>query len=151
MTRRTCRLVTAVAAAGVLCAAVLSVRPAASAPQPQQPAPAAPAAQMPPDMTQYFMVFLRRGPAWTAAATPESIKVGQAHRANLDRLTKEGLLVVAGPFDGQRGERALAGILILRVASLAEATAIADGDPGVKAGRFVYDIAPWWGPTSLKH
>jgi uncharacterized protein YciI len=138
--------------AGLLSLALL---PARSVAAPQAAAPQAAAAQAaagaPTEMIQYFMVFLRRGPAWTAAATPDSIKVGQAHRANLDRLTKEGLLVVAGPFDGQSGDRALAGILILRVGTLKEAIAIADGDPGVKAGRFVYDIAAWWGPKSLRH
>ena len=103
------------------------------------------------EMTQYYMVFLRRGPAWTATATPESTKVSQAHRANIERLTKEGKMVVAGPFDGQSGDRALAGIFILRVASMDEAKAVSESDPAVKAGRFVYEIAPWWGPKSLKY
>ena len=70
--------------------------------------------------------------------------------ANIQRLTKEGKMVVAGPFDGQTGERALAGIFILRVSSMEEAKALADSDPAVKAGRFVYEIAPWWGPKSLR-
>jgi len=103
------------------------------------------------EMTQYYMVFLRRGPAWTATATPESTKVSQAHMANIERLTKDGKMVVAGPFDGQSGDRALAGIFILRVASMDEAKAVSESDPAVKAGRFVYEIAPWWGPKSLKY
>jgi uncharacterized protein YciI len=122
-------------------------------------AAAQPAAQSPPvvrspdgtEMTQYFVVLLRRGPAWTSALTPETTKVSQGHQANIQRLTKEGKMVVAGPFDGQTGERALAGIFILRVASMDEAKAAVDTDPAVKAGRFVYEIAPWWGPTSLKY
>jgi uncharacterized protein YciI len=60
-------------------------------------------------------------------------------------------MVVAGPFDGQTGDRALAGIFILRAASVDEATTVADSDPAVKAGRFVYEIAPWWGPKSLRY
>jgi uncharacterized protein YciI len=116
----------------------------------QAPAPAAsaPAAS---EMTQYYMVFLRRGPAWTAAATPESTKVSQGHMANIQRLTKEGKMVVAGPFDGQSGDRALAGIFILRAASMEEAKGLTESDPAVKAGRFVYEIAPWWGPKSLRY
>ena len=98
----------------------------------------------------YYMVFLRRGPAWTAAATPEATKVSQGHRANIDRLTKEGLMVVAGPFEGTSGDRALAGIFILRVDSMEAAKAAVDTDPAVKAGRFVYEIVPWWGPAALK-
>ena len=103
------------------------------------------------EMRMYYMVFLRRGPAWTAATTPEVTAVSRAHRANIDRLTKEGLMVVAGPFEGTSGDRALAGIFILRVASMQAAHATVDSDPAVKAGRFVYEIVPWWGPASLKY
>ena len=98
---------------------------------------AAPLTAQTTEMTQYYMVFLRRGPAWTAAATPESTKVSQAHRANIERLTKEGKMVVAGPFDGQSGDRALAGIFILRAGSMDEAKTLTESDPAVKAGRFV--------------
>jgi uncharacterized protein YciI len=102
-------------------------------------------------MKMYYMVFLRRGPAWTAAATPEVTAVSRAHRANIDRLTKEGLMVVAGPFEGTSGDRALAGIFILRVASMEAAKAAVDTDPAVKAGRFISEIVPWWGPASLRY
>ena len=118
--------------------------PAASSPPAAAPAP-------PPDMRVYYMVFLRRGPAWTAAVTPETTKVNQGHRANIDRLTKEGLMVVAGPFEGTSGERALAGIFILRVPSMEAATAAVETDPAVKAGRFIYEIVPWWGPATLRY
>jgi uncharacterized protein len=103
------------------------------------------------EMRLYYMVFLRRGPTWTATATPEATKVSQAHRANIERLTKEGLMVVAGPFEGTSGDRALAGIFILRVASMEAAKATVDTDPAVTAGRFVYEIVPWWGPVSLRY
>ena len=114
----------------------------------------APATVTSPDgtqMTLYYMVLLRRGPAWTSKVTPETRKVSADHLANIRRLTKEGKMVVAGPFDGQTGDRALAGIFILRAASVDEATTVADSDPAVKAGRFVYEIAPWWGPKSLRY
>ena len=117
------------------------------APPPQSSAAPAP----PPDMRVYYMVFLRRGPAWTTAVTPETTRVNQGHRANIDRLTKEGLMVVAGPFEGTSGDRALAGIFILRVASLEAAKAAVDTDPAVKAGRFIYEIVPWWGPATLRY
>jgi uncharacterized protein YciI len=103
------------------------------------------------EMRMYYMVFLRRGPAWTADATPASTKVSQAHRANIERLTKEGVMVVAGPFEGTSGERALAGIFILRVGSMEAARTAVDTDPAIQAGRFVYDIVPWWGPATLRY
>ena len=103
------------------------------------------------EMKLYYMVFLRRGPTWTAAPTPEATAVSRGHRANIDRLTKEGLMVVAGPFEGTSGDRALAGIFILRVASMEAAKAAVETDPAVKAGRFVYEIVPWWGPATLRY
>ena len=105
----------------------------------------------PPDMRVYYMVFLRRGPAWTTAVTPETTRVNQGHRANIDRLTKEGLMVVAGPFEGTSGDRALAGIFILRVPSMEAARAAVETDPAVTAGRFVFEIVPWWGPATLRY
>ena len=119
-----------------------------SAVQPTRPAAST---QAQTEMRMYYMVFLRRGPAWTAATTPEVTAVSRAHRANIDRLTKEGLMVVAGPFEGTSGDRALTGIFILRVASMEAAKATVDTDPAVKAGRFVYEIVPWWGPATLRY
>ena len=141
----TVRCLTIALTAGILTSGEL----VAQAP-PATSSQAAPAAA-PTEMRLYYMVFLRRGPAWTAAPTPEATKVSQGHRANIDRLTKEGLMVVAGPFDGTSGERALAGIFILRVDSMDAAKAAVETDPAVKAGRFVFEIVPWWGPVSLRY
>ena len=102
-------------------------------------------------MTTYYMVLLRRGPAWTANATPESAAVSKGHQENIQKLTAEGKMVVAGPFLDQNGAQALAGLFILRVASLDEAKAAVSTDPAVKAGRFTYEIIPWLGPKSLKY
>ena len=55
------------------------------------------------------------------------------------------------PAAGDHGDRALAGIFILRVDSMEAAKAAVDTDPAVKAGRFVYEIVPWWGPATLKY
>jgi uncharacterized protein YciI len=140
-----------VVAMSVLAALAASVAVAQSPATPSPQAAVAAPAQAPTEMRLYYMVFLRRGPAWTAAPTPEATKVSQGHRANIDRLTKEGLMVVAGPFEGTSGDRALAGIFILRVDSMEAARAAVDTDPAVKAGRFVYDIVPWWGPASLRY
>ena len=71
-------------------------------------------AQAPTEMAQYYAVFLRRGPAWTAADTPEVRAVSQGHMDNIRKLTEAGKMVVAGPFLDQTGERALAGLFILR-------------------------------------
>ncbi len=118
---------------------------AAQAPAPA-PAPALPQVAM----TEYYVVFLRRGPAWTSAVTPETTRVSQGHMANIERLRAEGKLVVAGPLeDVNGGANRLAGLFVFRTASVEETKQLVDTDPGVIAGRFVYEIMPWYAPTSL--
>ena len=102
------------------------------------------------EMITYYMVLLRRGPAWTATATPESSAVSKGHMENIQRLTAAGKMVVAGPFLEQTGAQALTGLFILRVASLDEAKQTVATDPAVKAGRFTYEIIPWLGPKTLR-
>ena len=114
---------------------------------PQAPAVADPTAA---EMTTYYMVLLRRGPTWTSAVTPETQAVSQGHMDNIRRLTSAGTMVVAGPFLEQSGDRALAGLFILRVATADEAKALAESDPAVKARRFTYEILPWLGPRTLR-
>lgn len=134
-----------VSTSGVL----LLARPAALQDRPAAQTPAA--AELPEGMERYFVVLLRRGPAWTSAATPEARAVSQGHMDNIQRLTRAGTMVVAGPFMEQSGERALAGLFILRARSLDHAREITESDPAVRAGRFVVEILPWLGPKTLRH
>jgi len=104
-----------------------------------------------PEMTTYYLVFLKRGPNWTAEMTPEIEKVLEGHFANIKKMTDEGKLVLAGPFLEQTGDSALAGLFIFRVDSIEEAIRLAEQDPGVMSGRFIYEIVPWYGPKSLSY
>lgn len=103
------------------------------------------------EMSRYYAVFLRRGPAWTAEATPAVKAIGEGHMANIRRLAAEGKLVVAGPFLDQTGDHALAGLFIFRVDSAEATKALVETDPAVKAGRFTYEIVPWLGPKNLRY
>ena len=105
----------------------------------------------PTEMTEYFVVILKRGPKWTAEMTPEIEKVLEGHFANIKKLTKEGKLAVAGPFFGQEGEGALAGLFIFKVDSIEEAISLAEQDPGVQAGRFTFEAITWYGPKGLTY
>ncbi len=105
----------------------------------------------PTEMAEYFIVFLRRGPKWTAEMTPEIEKVLEGHFANIKKLTAEGKLALAGPFFGQEGDSALAGLFIFRVDSIAEAIRLAEQDPGVQAGRFTFEAVAWYGPKGLTY
>jgi len=102
------------------------------------------------EMSTYYVVLLRRGPTWTSTVTPDTSAVSKAHMDNIERLTQSGQMLVAGPFLDQSGDKALTGMFILRAGSAGEAKSLADSDPAVKAGRFIYEILPWMGPTTLR-
>ena len=115
-----------------------------------QSAPATPASDEPKiEMTTYYVVFLRKGPAWTPERTPEVLAIGKGHMDNIRRLAAEGKLVIAGPFLDPKSD--LAGLFIFRVASAEEARALTETDPAVKAGRFSYEVVPWFGPKTLHY
>jgi uncharacterized protein YciI len=104
-------------------------------------------------MRTYYMAFLRRGPAWSSEKTPESTAAFEGHMANINRLAACGKLLIAGPFDVQPGAPAdaIAGIFIFDVPTLEEAVALTQTDPAVKAGRFVVEVVPWYGPAGLTY
>lgn len=110
---------------------------------------AAPAAEPAPEriaMETYYMAFLYRGDKWTPEVTPATQELQKAHLANIGRLSKEGKLILAGPFmdDGP-----LRGIFVFRVGSLAEAQALCDTDPAVKAGRLRVELHPWYSAKGI--
>ena len=105
----------------------------------------------PTEMAEYFVVFLKRGPKWTAEMTPEIEKVLEGHFANIEKMKSEGKLALVGPFFGQEGEGALAGLFIFRVDSIEEAIRLAEQDPGVKSGRFTFEAVTWYGPKGLTY
>ncbi len=98
------------------------------------------------EMTTYQVAFLRRGPAWTPASTPELQKLQADHLAHIGKMAETGKLILAGPFsDG--GD--LRGMFIFRVDTLEEAKALAEQDPTVKAGRLVLEWHPWFAAKNI--
>ncbi|NIT59725.1 MAG: hypothetical protein GWN00_26940 [Aliifodinibius sp.] len=97
-------------------------------------------------MKKYVFAFLKAGPnrdqdSLTAA------KLQQAHLENIQKLTDQGKLVLAGPFlDG--GE--LRGIYIFNVATIEEARRLTNTDPAIKAGRLTMELHPWYGSAILQ-
>ena len=98
-------------------------------------------------MTTYYVGFLLRGPNWTKEQTPEVQKIQEGHMANIRKMAAEGKLIVAGPF---RDDGNLRGMYLFRVASAAEAQALAEADPAVKAGRLVVEIHPWMAAKGIQ-
>ena len=100
-------------------------------------------AHTPLKLTTVYLAFLIRGDKWTPEKTPATEELQKAHLANINRLAEMKKLVVAGPF-GDDGS--LRGIFVFKVDSLAEARALTETDPAVKAGRLAMDLHPWQVP-----
>ena len=84
----------------------------------------------------YSLVVLKRGPKYENKPEVQAV-VWEHGRRNME-LREEGKLSVVCPvIDGTE----ISGIGIFST-SLEETTAIMDGDPGVQAGIFVYEVHP---------
>jgi len=86
---------------------------------------------------QYTFVFLNKKPDAEKLPKEQLDKIMEGHMANINRLAKEGKLLVAGPFDGGGG------IFILNTTSVDEANQWLSTDPGVQANRWHIEILPY--------
>lgn len=93
----------------------------------------------PANLDRLVLGFLVRGPN-TTQDKATAAEIQQGHLAYMDALNKQGKLVMAGPFMDSAPAR---GIVVYRVKDVAEAQALAAGDPAVKAGRLVLEAYPW--------
>jgi uncharacterized protein YciI len=104
-------------------------------------------------MVLYYLVLLRIGDKWTPEVTPETQKIREGHFANIEKMRKDGKLILAGPFDDGKETPSpgdLNGLFLLAVDSMDEARALYDRDPSIKSGRNVAEIHPWWGPKGIR-
>lgn len=103
-------------------------------------------------MRSYFLVLLRRGPAWTPEKTDETRRLGAGHMANIEAMAKAKKLVLAGPTDVPIEDRtAVAGIFIIDAKDRAEIDALLAGDPAIVAGRFEPVVMTWYGPAGITY
>ena len=91
------------------------------------------------EMKQYYFVLLSKGPNRTQdSATAAQIQAG--HMANIERLAKEGVIQVAGPFTDDQTWR---GIFIFDCTTKEEVERHVKTDPAISSGRLSYEIHPW--------
>jgi uncharacterized protein YciI len=86
-----------------------------------------------------YLLLLQKGPAWSAAKTPDVDTLQQAHLLHLSMLAALGRVLITGPV---ADEGDLRGIAILKAASLDEARALEAADPALKAGRLTAEVLP---------
>lgn len=96
-----------------------------------------------PQVKQFWLVVLKTGPqdkVITDSARRATIFAG--HFSNMERLYKEGILKVAGPFG--KNDFTWRGLFILDCATREAAEGYVKTDPSIAAGIFITDIVPWY-------
>lgn len=96
-------------------------------------------------MRAYVLVVLKTGPNKVPAG-PERDAMFKGHFANMGRLSAEGKLALAGPFDGVDGWR---GLFILAVSDIEEAKQITATDPVIASGEMVAEFHKYYGSAAL--
>jgi uncharacterized protein YciI len=86
---------------------------------------------------QYSIVFLNKKTDSEKISPEETKRIMDGHMANMGRLSDEGKLLAAGPFDGGGG------IFIMNSASVKEVEEWISTDPGVQARRWNIEILPY--------
>jgi uncharacterized protein len=91
---------------------------------------------------QYYFVMLTKGARRDEIKDTAIINKLQAgHMSNLERLSKEGKLMLAGPFGDDGNWR---GIFVFDAENEDEVRSMLATDPAIMAGRLDYEIHPWY-------
>jgi uncharacterized protein len=97
-------------------------------------------------MKMYVLVLLKTGSNKVAnKLKTDSLFTG--HMQNIQRLAKEGKLVVAGPL--QKNEKEYRGIFILNVKTTEEAQALLKTDPAISEKLLDAELYNWYGSAAL--
>lgn len=96
-------------------------------------------------MRGYVLVVLKTGPNRLPDG-PERDAMFRGHFASIKRLSEEGKLVLAGPFDGVDGWR---GLFIFAVKDIDEARQLAAADPVLATGEMVAEYHRYYGSAAL--
>ena len=92
------------------------------------------------EMKRYWLVLLKKGTNKTQDSI-SSAKIQEGHMANINRLAKEGKIIMAGPM-GMEGD--LRGIFIMNCKDSSEVEQIVNTDTAVITGRLKMEYYPWW-------
>ena len=92
------------------------------------------------EMKRYWLVLLKKGPNRNQDSISAE-KIQAAHMANINRLAKEGKLIMAGPIGI---EDDLRGIFIMNCADSTEVENFVRTDSAAITGRLIMKYYPWW-------
>jgi len=97
-------------------------------------------------MKSYYFVLLTTGDAQISDKSIITTHF-QSHMANIQKLVKEGKMIVAGPFG--KNEQGYRGLFILDVSSEEEARLLISEDGAVSSGLLHASYIPWYGSAAL--
>ena len=92
------------------------------------------------EMKRYWLVLLKKGPHRDQDSLSR-VKIQAAHLANINRLAKEGKIIMAGPI-GIEGD--IQGIFLMNCKDSSEVESFVNTDTAVITGRLVMQYYPWW-------
>ena len=98
-------------------------------------------------MKKYVFCLLKTGTN-TTASKEETQKLFEGHMANINKLAKEGKLVVAGPF--MKNDRNYRGIYVFNVETIEEAKTLVATDPAIQAKLLEAELTPWYATAALQ-
>lgn len=97
-------------------------------------------------MKMYVLAILKTG----SNKVEDKEKLNQlfrGHMENINRLAKEGKLIVAGPL--AKNDKNYRGIFILNVKTIEEANQLLNTDPAIKEKLFEAETFEWYGSAAL--
>ena len=92
------------------------------------------------EMKRFWLVELRKGPNRNQDSASR-VKIQAAHIANIERLAKEGKIIMAGPIGI---EDDLQGIFLMNCSDSTEVEKFVQTDTAVITGRLIMKYYPWW-------
>jgi uncharacterized protein YciI len=95
-------------------------------------------------MRAYVLVVLKTGPQRVPDG-PARQAMFAGHFANIKRLSEQGHLVLAGPFDGEQGWR---GLFVFATDRVEQAQQWVATDPVIQQGEMVAEFHPWYGSAA---
>lgn len=98
-------------------------------------------------MKKYVFCLLKSGTN-TTASKEETQKLFEGHMSNINKLAKEGKLVIAGPF--MKNDRNYRGIYVFNVETIEEAKALVATDPAIQAKLLEAELTPWYATAALQ-
>lgn len=100
-------------------------------------------------MVRRVLVELRSVTPPPSLSTDEAEEARAGHFAQIARLERSGLLIVAGPVEREADTETLQGVLILRTGDPAAAFSVTAEDPAVQAGLLRPVVRTIWLPAGL--